>query len=119
MLLLVSRVLVEPPQMDIKNIIERDSKGSPQIVLPKKQLSGKLAVGFVLISYSTTGLTMNDLVKHVSKNWKRVKSTDISPILSQMGGWVFKEGEKGNYVYRLSKKGRIEIMDMVKLIKVK
>ena len=111
--------LVEPSQKDIQGIIEHDSKGSPQIVLSKKQLSGKLTVGLILLSHSKTGLTMNELVQQVSKNWKRVKSTDISPILSQMGGLVFKEGKKGDYVYRLSKKGRDEMMNMVKLIKAK
>lgn len=108
---------VEPAQKEIKGIVENDSTGSPQIVLSKKHLSGKLAVGLVLLTNSKTGLSMNELVKQVSKNWKRVKPTDISPILSQMGGWVFKEGERGSYIYRLSQKGRTEIMKMVKLIK--
>ena len=108
---------VEPAQTEIKGVIEHDSRGSPQIVLPKKHLSGKLAVGLILLAHSKTGLAMNELVKQVSKNWKRVKPTDISPILSQMGGRVFKEGERGAYVYRLSKKGRAEILKMVKLIK--
>lgn len=107
----------EPSKINIKNVIEHDSHGSPQIVLDKKHLSGKLAVGLVLLAHSKTGLTMNDLVNQISKNWKRVKPTDISPILSQMGGSVFKEGKKGAYVYRLSGKGRSEILNMVKLIK--
>ncbi len=106
-----------PSTTEIKDVIEVDTTGSPQIVINKKHLSGKLAVGLVLLSHSKSGLTMNELVNQVSKSWKKVKSNDISAILSQMGGWVFKEGSKGAYVYRLSKKGRSEILNMVKLIK--
>lgn len=109
--------LIEPPQAEIKGVIEYDSTDTPHVVLSKKQMSGKLAVGLVLLAHSKSGLTMSELVKHVSKNWKRVKPTDISPIITQMGGWVLKEGKKGAYVYRLSKIGRNKILEMVKLIK--
>lgn len=103
---------------EIEDIIEYDSQNNPHIVLPKKRLSGKLAVGLILLVNSARGLTMNDLVKQVSKNWKRVASSDISPILSQqMEGWVLKEGKSGNYLYRLSKKGKKEIMNMITLLK--
>lgn len=107
----------EPATAEIKNVIELDTRGSPQIVLNKKHMSGKLAVGLVLLSHSKAGLSMNELVNQVSKNWKRVRPNDVSAILSQMGGWVFKEGPKGAYVYRLTKKGRTEILKLVKLIK--
>ncbi|MHA7646650.1 hypothetical protein [Nitrosopumilus sp. S4] len=109
-----------PSTAEIKDIIEYDSSNNPQIVLPKKQLNGKLAVGLALLSNSKTGLTMNELVQFVSKNWKKVKSTDMSPILSQqMSGLVLKEGSSGSYVYRLSKKGRIEILNMIGILKGK
>ena len=105
---------------EIKDIIEYDSLDQPQIVLPRKQLSGKLAVGLVLLANSESGLTMNELVKQVSKNWKKVKSDDISPIISQqMSGWVIKEGVSGNYVYRLSNKGRKEILNSISVLKGK
>ncbi len=105
---------------EIKDIIEYDSANQPQIVLPKKQLSGKLAVGLILLANSESGLSMSELVKQVSKNWKKVESKDISSIISQqMSGWVLKEGISGKYVYRLSKKGRREIMNMISVLKGK
>ena len=102
---------------EIKDILEFDLQNKPKIVLPKKQLSGKLTVGLILLGNSQTGLSMSDLVKQVSKNWKKVKPTDISPILSQNGDWFFSEGERGNYIYRLSNKGRRELLEMVNLLK--
>jgi len=102
---------------EIKDILEYDSQNKPRIVLQRKHLSGKLAVGLILLGNSETGLTMNELVKQVSKNWKQVKPTDISPILSQSADWFFSEGERGKYIYRLSKKGRKEILNMVGLLK--
>jgi len=105
---------------EIKDIIEYDSAYKPQIVLAKKHLSGRLAVGLLLLTNSESGLTMAELVKQVSKNWKKVTSKDISPILSQqMDGWVLKDGERGKYVYRLTKNGRKEILNMINLIKGK
>lgn len=105
---------------EIKDIIEYDSNKMPQILIPKKHLSGKLAVGLILLGNSKTGCTMQELVKQVSKNWRKVGSQDISPIISQqMDGLVMKEGEKREYVYRLSTKGRREILDLVNLIKAK
>ena len=111
--------LVGASSPEIKGILEYDSYNKPRIVLRKKQLSGKLAVGLILLGNSKTGLTMNELVKQVSKNWKKVKPTDISPILSQSSEWFFSEGERGNYIYRLSKKGKNEIMQLVSLFKKK
>jgi len=103
---------------EIENILEYDKNNKPQIVLAKKHLSGRLAVSLILLGNSATGITMNELVKQVSKNWKKVTSTDISPILSQqMSGWVLKEGKTGKYVYRLSKNGRKRILNMVDLLK--
>lgn len=104
---------------EIKDILEYDSKKSPHILISKKQLSGKLAVGLILLGNSETGCTMPELVKQVSKNWKRVSSTYISPLISQMGGWVMKEGQKREYTYRLSTKGKREILNLVKLMKTK
>lgn len=106
------------PSSKIKDILEFNAQGLPQIVLDKKHLSGKLAVGLILLGNSTNGLTMNELVKQVSRNWKRVKSANLSPIISQqMSGWVIKDGTSGNYIYRLSTKGRNNLMKMVDLLK--
>lgn len=102
---------------EIRGILEFDSQNKPKIVLPKKQLSGKLAVGLILLGNSETGLTMSQLVEQVSKNWKKVKPTDISPIISQNNEWFFSEGQRGNYVYSLSNKGKQEILNMVSLLK--
>jgi len=103
---------------EIEDILEFDSMGEPQILLKKKQLSGKLTVGLILLSKSKTGVTMNELVKYVSKHWKKVKTTDVSPIISQqMQGWVHKEGNVRNYTYRLSKKGRTELLELISLLK--
>lgn len=103
---------------EIEDILEYDSENKPQIVLPKRHLTGKLAVGLILLGNSRSGISMKELVKQVSKNWKRVDPTDISPILSQqMSGWVLKEGKPGNYIYRLSKSGRKNMLSMIKLLK--
>lgn len=104
---------------EIKDIIEYDSQGEPQIVLSKKHLSGRLSVGLILLGNSKLGLAMGQLVEQVSKNWKKVRPSDISSILSQLknDGLVFKEGSRGKYVYRLSKKGRQEFLNMVSLMK--
>lgn len=103
---------------EIKNILEYDSRNNPQILIPKKHLSGKLAVGLILLGNSSAGISMRELVTQVSKNWKRVKSSDLSPILSQqMSGMVLKEGTSGNYIYRLSNMGRRQILETVKLMK--
>lgn len=105
-------------QAEIKNILEYDSQGNPQILIHRKHLSGKLAVGLILLGNSAKGVSMNELVTQVSKNWKRVKSSDLSPILSQqMSGLVIKEGSSRNYIYRLSKNGRKQILELVKLMK--
>ena len=110
---------VKPPTAEIKNILEYDSLNKPRIVLHKKQLSGKLAVGLILLGNGSSGLTMAELVEQVSNNWKKIKPTDISPILSQNTDWFFNEGIKGNYIYRLSNKGRKEILYTVSLLKKK
>ncbi len=104
---------------EIKDIIEYDSQGAPQIVLSKKHLSGKLSVGLILLGNSKSGLAMGQLVEQVSKNWKKVIPSDISSILSQLqnDGLVFKEGSRGKYVYRLSKKGRQEFLNLINVIK--
>ncbi len=108
---------VGAPTTELKDILEFDSQNKPKIVLPRKQLSGKLAVGLILLGNSQTGLSMGDLVIQISKNWKKVKPTNISPILSQNGDWFFSEGERGNYTYRLSNKGRRELLETVSILK--
>ena len=111
--------LVSAPAEEIKDILEYDSKNKPLIVLPKKHLSKKLAVGLILLGNAGNKLTMSELVNQVSKNWKKVKSTDLSPLLSHSGGWFYSEGTRGNYVYSLSNKGRKELLNTVSLLKKK
>ena len=106
---------VGAPSHEIKDVLEFDSERKPVIVLPKNKLSGKLVAGLVLLGNGASGVTLPELVEQVSKNWKRVKSSDLSPILKQqMNGWVIKEGKPKKYVYRLTRKGRNEILDVVK-----
>jgi len=102
---------------EIKNILEYDSQNNPQIVLGREHLTGRLAVGLILYGNSPAGVSMKELVNQVSKNWKKVQSTSISPILTQqMGGWILKEGKPGNYIYKLSKKGRREVLALTRVI---
>ncbi|MEX2191996.1 MAG: hypothetical protein WD717_01250 [Nitrosarchaeum sp.] len=102
---------------EIKGILEYDSNNKPRIVLSRRKLSGKLVVGLILLGNGETGLTMNELVQQISNNWKKVKPTDISPILSQNNEWFYNEGSRGNYIYRLSNNGRNELLNMVSLLK--
>jgi hypothetical protein len=105
------------PSSEIKDVLEYDSNNKPRIVLSKRQLSGKLAVGLILLGNGGAGLTMGELVQQVSDNWKKVKPTDISPILSQNSEWFFNEGVRGNYIYQLSNKGRKDLLNLISLLK--
>ena len=109
---------VGAPAHELKGVLGFDLEGKPVIILPKSYLYGKLVVGLVLLGNSSAGVTMPELVEQVSKNWKAVKPSDLSPILKQqMGGWIAREGRPKKYVYRLSRKGRYGILRMVKEFK--
>ena len=103
-------------QQQLKDIVEFDVYGIPQIILDKKKLSGRNAVGFLLLANAEKGVSLGDLTNQVSRSWKRLSNKNVARILNGMGNWVIKEGPKRNYVYRLSGTGRkvfLKIIDVL------
>ena len=106
----------KPTVAQTKDFLEYDSTGKPSITLNKKQLTGKLAVGLILLGNAVPGLNMSELVEQISKNWKKIKPSCISSIITVNSTWFIKEGKRGKYIYRLTNKGKKEIFDTVKSI---
>lgn len=97
---------------ELEGVIEFDNHGFPHIVTTKT-LTGKEVVGLLLLANAEKGISLNELAKQVSTNWKRKSTKQITTILSKMRGWVIKEGPKRNYVYRLSGTGRKEVLKII------
>ena len=104
------------PKEQLKNIIEFDANQIPQIILDKKKLSGRNAVGFLLLANSVKGVSLGELTKQVSRSWKRVPNAKIYRILNGMGNLVIKEGTRRNYTYRLSGTGRKEFLKIIDVL---
>jgi len=68
----------------------------------------------LLLANAENGISLNDLTKQVSSNWKKQKTKQVSTIISKMRGWVIKEGTKRNYVYRLSGTGKKEVLKIIR-----
>ena len=102
---------------ELQNIVEIDERGEPHIVIPPKQISGKEAVGFILLASGERALSMNELTELVSKNWKKQKANQISAIIASTKSWIIAIGQRGNYRYRLSGKGREEMLKIIKVLK--
>jgi hypothetical protein len=66
-----------------------------------------------LLANTEKGISLSELAKHVSRNWKRQNTKQISVVISQIKGWVIKEGTKRCYVYRLSGTGRTEVLKII------
>jgi len=102
---------------ELEHIIEIDEIGEPHILIPSKQISGREAIGFILLASGEKALSMNELTVLVSKNWKRIKQNQISAIIASMKGWVVPIGSRGSYRYRLSIKGREEMRKIIRILK--
>jgi hypothetical protein len=102
-----------PSKQELVNVIEYDDQGVPHIVISPKELSLANVIGLILYASAEQGLGLSDLTSMVSSNWKRVPSTHVSATLGSMKGLIIKEGKPGNYLYRLSGKGRVAIFRLV------
>lgn len=102
---------------ELEGIVEIDDMNEPHLVIAPKQISASNAIGFLLLTTGEIGLTMNELTELVSKNWKKQKANQISSTIASMKGLVVTIGTKGNYRYRLSGKGREEMLKIVKILK--
>lgn len=102
---------------ELENIIEIDEVDEPHILIPSDKISGRQAIGFILLATGEKALSISELTELVSKNWKRQKSNQISAMLAQMRDWVVPIGTKGKYRYRLSGKGTREVLEIMKVLK--
>lgn len=100
-------------KQEMVNVVEYDDKDIPHIVISPKKLSLANVIGILLYAYTDKGMTLSELTKVVNSNWKRVAPPNVSATLAQMKEQVIKEGSPGNYVYRLSGKGRTSIRRLI------
>jgi hypothetical protein len=102
---------------ELEDIIEIDNIGEPHILIPPKKISAKDAIGFILLASGEKTLSMNELTELLSKNWKRQKANQVSATIASMKGLIVPIGSRGNYRYRLSVKGREEMLRIMKILK--
>lgn len=107
------------PRQEMMTVIEYDDQNTPHIVISPQKLSLSNVIGLILYAYIDKGLTMSELVRAVTANWKRVSSPRISATLSTMRELVIREGKAGAYVYRLSGKGRTSIRRLIQTLSTK
>jgi Cdc6-like AAA superfamily ATPase len=97
---------------ELEGIIELGENGSPNITIRPEELTAREVIGLILYAASTP-LNMRRLTNDVSRNWKSLTIQEVSANLSQMKGLVIKEGEKGEYTYRLSGSGKSWIRNVL------
>lgn len=103
---------------ELEGVVEVDQNDFPHIVLyNSKKLSAKEVIGILLLANAEKGVSLNDLTVQVSRNWKKQRQNDVSAVISQMKGWVIKEGQKRKFVYRLSGTGKTEILKIIQRLK--
>lgn len=99
---------------ELEGVVEFDENGHPHLVWPQtSKLSAKEVVGILLLANTEKGISLSDLAKQVSRNWKRQNTKQISVVISKIKGWVIKEGAKRCYVYRLSGTGKTEVLKII------
>jgi len=103
---------------ELDGVIEFDQNNFPHIVLAHRtDLALKEVIGILLLANTEKGITLSELVKQVSSNWKRQTANQVSRTITQMTGWIIKEGQKRKFVYRLSGTGRTEVLKIILKLK--
>jgi len=96
--------------------VEFDQEGEPHIVVTKR-LTLKQSIGLLLLANTEKGIAFPELTKQLKKNGTKVTTSKITGTLSDMKGWVIKEGVKRKYVYRLSGTGRKKVLEIIRSLK--
>ncbi len=104
-------------KQELEGVIEYGVNGFPHITISPKKLTGIEIVGLLLYANAGKGISLIELTKQVSKNWNRRSTKQVSDITGRMKGWVIKEGERRNYIYRLSGTGRSEVRTIIDKLK--
>jgi len=92
---------------DLDEIFEYKEDGTPQLAVPSGRLSLSEVIALLLYAYEPRRLTMQQLKKIISDNWKGVEMTAIGATMATtMKNRVVKEGKRGSYTYSLTKSGR-------------
>lgn len=102
----VKTIAVVPSKPEFTGVIEFTSDGTPHLIVPPDNLTGREVIGLLLYAKSPNTISMRELTSLVSDNWKSVKIQKISAYLSHMRAFIIKEGTRGSYSYRLSGSGR-------------
>jgi len=115
LIVLQPQVLTPPPETkteeltkeNLKGIIEyREDKPFLVIQSPSSRLSLSEVISLLLYA-SKESVSLKELTKLVSKNWRSVNISTISGVINTtLKGRVLKEGVYGKYLYSLSGAGR-------------
>lgn len=103
---LPSPVSVAPSKPEVAGVIEYTADGNPHLIVPPDKLTAREVIGLILYAKSPNAVSMSELTELVGINWKSVGMPYISSNLSQMRGFVIKEGSRGSYSYKLSGSGK-------------
>lgn len=98
----VTSNLIASRRPELDGIVEFGGDGAPHITIPPNQLSGSQVICLVLYAKHPDSVSLNDLAKLVSSNWKSTNVKGVSARLADVRPQIIKEGDKGSYTYRLS-----------------
>jgi hypothetical protein len=106
-------IVTESRNTSSQGIFEFDSKGHPHATVSLTPLNAREIIGLLLYSKDPTPLTLGEFDKIVATNWKSVGVEYLSAVTSQLKQYMIKEGEKGNFTYRLSGAGKDWVRNVI------